>query len=127
MLSGKPSIGSESEIVTRDELKMNLESPFWFHGAIKNHTGELIGVVSLQKLEKRVSKIESLYFSKSGVSNNLLQEFWNWVEIPHRIFASKAIGANSFHGFEPLPWPGYSEWKCLNGSEERMSQKAESV
>ena len=127
MLCGKPFIGSESEIVTRDELKMNLESPFWFHGAIKNHAGELIGVVSLQKLEKGFSKIESLYFTKSGVSNDLIEEFWNWLEIPVKIFASKAIGANGFHGFEPLPWSGYSEWKYLNGSEEQTSQKAEGL
>lgn len=127
MLTGKPVVGSKSEIVSRDELKMNLESPFWFHGTIKNSVGELIGVVSMQKLEKGFSKIESLYISKSGVSNVAFQGFWNWLEIPVKIFASKAIGANGFHGFEPLPWKGYSEWKSLNGSEARMSQKTESV
>jgi hypothetical protein len=104
---------------------MNLQSPFWFHGGMKNQLGELIGAVSMQKLEKGFSKIESLYCSETSFSDELLQEFWNWLEIPIRIFASKTIGANSFHGFEPLPWPGYSEWNCLKGSEERMSQKVD--
>jgi GNAT superfamily N-acetyltransferase len=125
MLSGKPFIGSEFEVVTREELKMNLQSPFWFHGEMKNQLGELIGAVSLQKLEKGFSKIESLYCSETSISNELLQEFWNWLEIPIRIFASKTIGANDFHGFEPLPWSGYSEWSRLKGSEERTSHKVD--
>ena len=127
MLSGEPLVGSEFEVVTRDELKMNLQSPFWFHGGMRNNLGELIAVVSLQKLEKGFSKVESLYISKAGVSNNLLQEFWKWLETPIKIFASKAISVNGFHGFEPLPWSGYSEWNLLNDSEEQISHKVEAM
>lgn len=125
MVKSKPYVGSKFEIITRDELKLNFQSPFWFHGVLRNASHELIGTVSLQKHENKFTKIESFYFSPKDDSVHLLNEFWGWLEIPIRIFSSNLVSGNCFNGFDPTSWTNFSNWEFVNGSEERLSRRSD--